>query len=121
MAREKACVLGGDPVASVLLGNDGNVTFCKHLISTTVVQMVVTVDGVENRLSGPCLDFLDQFLGRGWGGKRVDYENSTIADDETSVARRKAARFCYGREDSVGYLDQLEVVFGLCERRPPGN
>ncbi len=51
MTWEKPDILGGDPIAGVLLGDDRNVALSKNLIAAAVVQVIVTVDGIENGLS----------------------------------------------------------------------
>ena len=82
---EQVDVVGPHPSAHVPVGNDDGARVAQHLVTPGVVDVVVRVDDIADRLGSQPPDLADKGAGGVEVEKGVDHQHAVIADDEAGV------------------------------------
>src|SRR4029453_16326346 len=80
---KKPAVLGRLPDHTVVVGDDGNITRSENLVTARVIEMVVSIDRVLDRLFSLLFDFGYQFFDGDWSKEGVNNEHSAVTDNES--------------------------------------
>ena len=83
---QKALVLHGLPFHYIVVGENGHAPRCQHLITTGVIEMVMTVDGKLDRKFCQRLNFANKFFESFGSKERVENQHAFIANDKARVA-----------------------------------
>src|SRR5205807_9546301 len=110
---QESFVLRRLPNHDVVMRDNWDTALDQNLIAASVIEMVMTIDGV---LDGPLsqrLNFADKFFHRDRREERVEDQHTIIADDESCIPGGESSRLRDSRIDTFGYFYQLKVVVGF--------
>ena len=90
------------------MGDDDRAGIAQHLVPAGMIDMIMGVDDIADRLGRQPADFGDQRLRRLGGEKAVDHQHAIVADDEAGIGNSLALRPVDRRIDPRANLFQHE-------------